>query len=84
MATQAEIRDLIRKSGLTPYKVAKAIGIDHASLYRSLSDDSNLELKTMMKVLDYLGYEIRFIKSRRKEAKQGKSILSQKKANGGR
>ena len=76
---QAEIRDLIERSGLTPYKVAKAVGIDHASLYRSLADNSNLELKTMMKVLDYLGYEIRFIKSRRKEVKSGKSNESQER-----
>ena len=78
-AIQSEIRALIKKGGLTPYKVAKAIGIDHASLYRSLADNSNLELKTMMKVLDYLGYEIRFIKSRRKEVKLGKPNLSQEK-----
>jgi DNA-binding phage protein len=77
--TQAEIRSLIEKSGLTPYKVAKAAGIDHASLYRSLANGSNLELNTMMKVLDYLGYEIRFIKSRRKEVKAGKSNLSKEK-----
>ncbi len=63
---QEEIRDLIKKSNLTPYKVAKAVGIDHASLYRSLADGSNLELNTMMKVLNYLGYEIRFVKSRKK------------------
>lgn len=81
MTVQAEIRDLIRKSDLTPYKVAKAIGIDHASLYRSLSDDSNLELNTMMKVLKHLGYEIQFVKSNRREVKQGKSILFKKKPN---
>jgi probable addiction module antidote protein len=65
-AIQAEIRTLIKKRGLTPYKVAKAIGIDHASLYRSLADGSNLELNTMMKVLNFLGYEIQFVKSKRK------------------
>ena len=65
-AIQAKIRSLIKKRGLTPYKVAKAIGIDHASLYRSLADGSNLELNTLMKVLNYLGYEIRFVKSKKK------------------
>lgn len=72
-AIQTEIRDLIERSGLTPYKVAKAIGIDHASLYRSLADGSNLELNTMMKVLGYLGYEIHFVKFKRKEVKPKKS-----------
>ena len=62
---QKEIRDLIKESNLTPYRVAKAIGIDHASLYRSLADGSNLELNTLMKVLNYLGYEIRFVKSKK-------------------
>ena len=65
-ALQAEIRSLINKNRLTPYKVAKAIGVDHASLYRSLADDSNLELNTMMNVLNFLGYEIRFVKPKRK------------------
>jgi len=69
--TQEEIRDLIKKGNLTPYRVAKAVGIDHASLYRSLADGSNLELNTMMKVLNYLGYEIRFVKSK-KNAKREK------------
>lgn len=70
---QAVIRDLIRKNNLTPYRVAKAIDIDHASLYRSLADGSNLELNTMVKVLDYLGYEVQFIKSGGKEVKPVKS-----------
>lgn len=52
---------------MTPYQVAKAIGVDHASLYRSLADGSNLELNTMMKVLDFLGYEIRLVKKVKKE-----------------
>jgi DNA-binding phage protein len=64
---QDEIRKLIRKNKLTPYQVAKAIGVDHASLYRSLADGSNLELNTMMKVLDFLGYEIRLVKKVKKE-----------------
>ena len=78
---QAEIRELIEKSNLTPYRVAKAIGIDHASLYRSLADGSNLELNTMTKVLDYLGYEIRFIKSKQKEVKPIKSKPSGSRRN---
>jgi DNA-binding phage protein len=65
-AIQAEIRELIKKSNLTPYRVAKAIGVDHGSLYRSLADGSNLELNTMIKVLNFLGYKIRFVKSKKK------------------
>ena len=63
---QKEIRRIIKKKKLTIYQVAKAIGVDHGNLYRSLADGSNLELNTMIKVLNFLGYEIRFIKSRKK------------------
>jgi DNA-binding phage protein len=61
---QNKIRDLIGKKNLSIYQVAQAIGVDHANLYRSLADGSNLELNTMMKVLTYLGYEVRFVKSK--------------------
>jgi DNA-binding phage protein len=47
-------------------KLTKAIGIDRGSLYKSLKDGSNLEWNTIMKVLDYLGYEIRLVKQKRK------------------
>ncbi len=46
--------------------MAKAIGIDRGSLYKSLKDGSNFEWNTMMKVLDYLGYEIGLVKQKRK------------------
>ncbi len=68
---QQELRDLIKKNNLTPYRVAKALGMDHASLDRSLADGSNVELNTMMKVLNYLGCEIRFVESK-KHAKREK------------
>ena len=54
---------------VTYYGMAKAIGIDRGSLYKSLKDESNLELNTMMKVLNVLGYEIRFVESKMKGKK---------------
>ena len=62
---QAEIRQLMKKRNITFYGMAKAIGIDRGSLYKSLKDGSNLELNTMMKVLDYLDYRIRIVKKSR-------------------
>ena len=59
---QKKIRDLVEKKKMSTYQVAQSIGVDHANLYRSLADGSNLELNTMTKVLDCLGYEIRFVK----------------------
>ncbi len=49
---------------VTFYGMAKVIGVDRGSLYKSLKDDSNLELNTLLKVLEYLGYEIRFVEKK--------------------
>lgn len=76
---QKTIREIIQKKKLTIYQVAKAIGVDHANLYRSLSNGSNLELNTMMKVLGYLGYEIQFIKLKRKTRRGEKSNVRKKR-----
>jgi len=59
------LKDLIEQKGKTSVKrVAKAIGVDHGSLYRALKEGGNPEGKTIEKILDYLGYEIRFVKSK--------------------
>jgi DNA-binding phage protein len=63
---QAEIRKIMKERRITFYGMAKAIGIDRGSLYKSLKDGSNFEWNTMMKVLDYLGYEIGLVKQKRK------------------
>ena len=54
----------MKERKVTYYGMAKAIGVDRGSLYKSLKDGSNLELNTMTKVLNSLGYEIRFVKSK--------------------
>jgi DNA-binding phage protein len=79
---QRKIREIIKQKKMSIYQVARGIGVDHANLYRSLRNGSNLELNTMMKVLDFLGYEIRLEKSsskfKGKEVKSGKSKLERK------
>ncbi len=68
------LREIIKKHGMTIGQVAKAIGYDRASLYRTLGDDGNPERKTMEKILDYLGYDLKFIK--RKEVKPVSQTIS--------
>ena len=80
---QAEIRELMEKKGATFYAMAKATGVDRGSLYKSLKDGSNLELNTMVKVLNYLGYEIRLVKSKGKEVKPEKSKPSRSRRREG-
>jgi len=61
---QAQIRRMMKDKRVTFYGMGKAIGVDRGSLYKSLRDGSNLELNTLSKVLEYLGYEIRFVRKK--------------------
>jgi len=60
------LREIIKKEKTTIYSVAKAIGVDFSSLYKALKNGGNPGAKTIDRILDHLGYEIRFIKSKRK------------------
>jgi len=61
------LKQILQKEGVTIRGLARAIGVDHASLIRSLRDDGNPESRTIEKILAHLGYDLKFIK--RKEAK---------------
>jgi probable addiction module antidote protein len=61
-----EIKDIARKKGVSLYRIAKDLGIAQESLFRSLMDDANPKWNTVKKILDYLGYEIRIAKLKRK------------------
>jgi len=56
------LRELVGARGLR--KTSRALGIDPASLYRSLEDGSNVKLERVKELLAYLGYVIRIVKSR--------------------
>ena len=71
------LNDLIRREKLTSYRVAKGIGIDYSSFHRALNKEGNLGSKTVDKILDLLGYEVRFVKSKGKEVKPRKTKPSQ-------
>ena len=58
------IREIAGKKRITLYRISKDLGIPNESLLRSLKDDANPEWKTIKKLLDYLGYEIRLVKKR--------------------
>lgn len=64
---QRMLREIIEgKEKTSIRRVAKAIGVDHGSLYRALKEGGNPEGRTIEKIVDYLGYEIRIIKKRGK------------------
>ncbi len=70
------LKEIIEKKGGSIRGIARAVGVDHASLLRSLRDEGNPESRTVEKVLDYLGYDLKFIK--RKKVKPDKSKQSKK------
>ena len=61
-----EIRRIIRKEA-SLRRVARDIDVDRSSLHASLKKGANPELKTLTKVLDYLGYELKIVKSKRRK-----------------
>jgi DNA-binding phage protein len=61
------LRELIVKEGKSIRRTSVDLQIDRASLQRSIKDDANPEWKTIQKILNYLGYEIRIVKSKRKQ-----------------
>ncbi len=64
------LRQIIKKKRLTYRKIASDLGMDHGNLYRSLANGANPEWKTIEKLLNYLGYDVRFVE--RKEVKPKK------------
>jgi len=61
------LREIIKRERKTIYSVAKVIGVDFSSLYKALKNDGNPGAKTIDKILDHLGYEIRLIRKSRKK-----------------
>jgi DNA-binding phage protein len=58
------LREVIKKEKITIYSVAKAIDVDFSSLYKALKNSGNPGAKTIDRILDHLGYEVRLIKSK--------------------
>ena len=72
MAFEKVLRELIKKGGLR--KIARELGIDHSSLYKSIQDGSNIGLNRIEEILKLFGYELKI--SKRKEVKPARSKLS--------
>ncbi len=65
------IKEITEKEGITRYRISKDLGIDESNLHYLFKNTSNPEWKTIVKLLDYLGYEYKLFK--RKEVKRVKS-----------
>jgi DNA-binding phage protein len=60
------LRELIAKEGRSFRQTSIDLKVDRSTLHRSLKK-GNPEWKTVEKVLDYLGYEIRIVRRRSKK-----------------
>ena len=61
------IRDEVKKSGLSRYRIAKDCGIDQGQMHRIMEKNQSLYFETAEILLDYFGYEIK-----KKRGKNGK------------
>ena len=58
-------KTLMKKEEVTAYRMNKDFGFAHGTISRLLNGRGNLEWRTIKKIMDYLGYDIRFVKKRR-------------------
>jgi DNA-binding phage protein len=61
-------------------QIASNIGIDHGSLYRALRAGGNPEAKTIEKILDYFGYDIKFVKRKEVKARESRPSRSKRRS----
>jgi len=67
-----EIKGIIKKKGISFYRIAKDLGIAQESLYRSLLDDANPRWKRIKQILDFLDYDI-FLRPKKRETRSKSS-----------
>jgi transcriptional regulator with XRE-family HTH domain len=63
----SEIKSIMAKKGITAYRLGKDLGIDQAYLSRVLRNQINPGYEFVRKVMSYLGFEIRFVKTKPKQ-----------------
>jgi DNA-binding phage protein len=73
------LKGIIEREGISIRGLARAIGVDHASLIRSLREGGNPESRTIEKILDYLGYSLRIIKIRKEVKGKGEPSRTRRK-----
>jgi transcriptional regulator with XRE-family HTH domain len=62
----SQIKELLDKKKLTAYRMCVDLGLDQSYLSKVLRNQVNPSYEFTKQMLNYLGYEIRFIKSKKK------------------
>jgi transcriptional regulator with XRE-family HTH domain len=68
MNLQEEIKVVLSNQGTTASEISKKTGLDQALLSRFFSGKVAMSVKSLTKMLDYLGYELTIRRKRRKAA----------------
>ena len=63
-----QINEIMRKKGLSRYRVSKDLGIAQESLLGLLKGGANPRWETIKKALNSLGYEIRLVEQKRRRS----------------
>ena len=61
-----ELKEILDRKGMTSYRLAKDLGIGQSYLSRFFKDRFNPSYALVKKIAETLGYEIRFVKSKKK------------------
>ena len=65
-----EIKDFLNKKRVTAYRLSKDLELDPSYLSRVLRNQIGPSYEMIKRMLNYLGYEIRIVKSKRKTKKR--------------
>jgi transcriptional regulator with XRE-family HTH domain len=68
-----EIKDLLKKKGISAYRMCQDLGIDPSYVSRVVRNQIGPSYEMIKRMVDYLGYEIRIIRKGRK----GKRSINQ-------
>jgi len=61
-----QIKEILDKKGLTAYQMCKDLGLDQSYLSKVLRNQVNPSYEFTKRMLNYLGYDIRFVKIKSK------------------
>lgn len=61
MTIQEQINEILKSKNITKYRLSKDTEIDESQLNKFFNYKTNLSLKNIVKILDYLEYDILLI-----------------------
>jgi transcriptional regulator with XRE-family HTH domain len=59
------LREVLKREGVSAYRLWKDLGIDKGELSRFFHGKQNISLPKLEQIVDYLGYDIEFVKRKR-------------------